>query len=316
MTDLLSFHATTPPKANWFSDLRFTPHGIIVRKTGRVIGLADLTPGEVGKFLSYFIVVLAQGLRARLQRKTRYSVWFAPDRPRPWYVVWSAATLAAVDFATHEAAADVVFYFEDVTVGDPPSRMAINGGCANISKTRVAQIFARAAGYPLAIDPLMHAGRAVEKSEENGAHDGRLVDCPVSPRPGACYQHFIDSSDGVTAFDFRTTIINRKPRFVLVKGKPVADRFSIHNDTVVFQTIEDVFSADEIALITRFCEAMQMDWGALDILRDRTSRRIYIVDANKTDTGPAVDLSWADREKLKKAIASAFLRMIEERAAR
>jgi hypothetical protein len=119
----------------------------------------------------------------------------------------------------------------------------------------------------------------------------------------------------VTAFDYRTTIINRKPQFVLVKTKPAGDRFSIHNATVTFHELEKVFSAEEIELIWRFAEEMQLDWGAFDVLRDGPSGKIYVVDVNKTDTGPAVDLSLRDRGKLKRAIAGAFREMIAERAA-
>jgi glutathione synthase/RimK-type ligase-like ATP-grasp enzyme len=101
---------------------------------------------------------------------------------------------------------------------------------------------------------------------------------------------------------------------VLVKTKPATDRFSIHNATVTFRALDEVFSPDDIALITRFAEEMKLDWAAIDVLRDRASNRIYIVDVNKTDTGPAVDLSFGDREKLKAAIAAGFLELIAQRA--
>jgi hypothetical protein len=234
-------------------------------------------------------------------------------------VVWSALTLAGVRIARDEADADAVFYFEDVTAGAPPrlwQGAAINAGCADISKSRVARAFAAAAGYPLALDPQTHVGVAVEKSEENGRHDGRLVTCPTAPLPGKVYQHLVDSAVGDTAFDLRTTVIARRPLFVLEKTKPAADRFSIHNATVTYRELGEVFSADEIALITRFAAEMQLDWAALDILRDRTTGRIYVVDVNKTDTGPAVDLSRADREKLKASIATAFAALIARAAER
>ena len=157
---------------------------------------------------------------------------------------------------------------------------------------------------------MRHTGEAVEKSEVNGLHDGRLVPCPYVPRPGYAYQAFIDASDGKTAFDLRTTIIGRKPLFVLVKTKPASNRFSIHNDTVYYRELQRVFSQEEIDLLTRFAEAMALDWSALDVLRDRATGRIYVVDVNKTDTGPAVDLSWRDRLKLSKAIADAFAKMV------
>jgi hypothetical protein len=308
------------PGFNWFSDLRFNwDASITVRKTGVKITLKELTAGELSKFLIYLGMLSVQAAVVRLSGRRRYRVWFTPDRPRPWYVVWSAATLAGVKFVRSAAKADAVFYFEDVTAGTPPrvaGRSVLNAGVTDISKTRVAEAFGRVAGYDLALDPRTHEGQAVEKNELNGKHDGRLVDCPATPQPGKSYQRFIDSSDGVTAFDYRTTIINRRPQFVLVKTKPATDRFSIHNVTVMFRELEEVFSAKEIDLIRRFAEEMQLDWGAFDVLRDRSSGRIYVVDVNKTDTGPAVDLSLKCRGRLKRAISRAFRDMIAERAAR
>lgn len=303
---------------NWFSDLQFHwDASITVRRTGVRITLKDLTARELSKFFAYFFVVLWQGAQARLKSGRKYLVWFTPARPRPWYVVWSAVTLCGARLARSEAEADVVFHFEDVTISRPlPSSLGqpINGGCCDISKSVVADAFGRSAGYPLALDPAKHQGIAVEKSEENGVHDGRLVTCPTYSRPGKAYQHFVDSSDGETAFDLRTTVINRRPLFVLVKAKPASDRFSIHNRTVTFKRLEEVYSDAEVALITRFAGDMQLDWAALDVLRDRATGRIYIVDVNKTDTGPPVDLSGKDRERLKAAISSAFGELMRERS--
>lgn len=299
---------------HWFSDLSFSWRGFYDRRTGRTITASHLTPLELAKFLSYFAVVALQGAAARLRPGKKLHIWFTPERPPPWYIVWSAMALSGCRFASRAADADAAFYFEDQTIAtSAPQLGAINGGCRDISKSNVARIFEQVAGYPLALDPQTHAGVAVEKSEENGAHDGQLVSCPTPALPGRAYQRFVNSSDGEHAIDLRTTIIGRKPCFVLRKTKPLEQRFSIHNRSVAFHALSEIYSRDEIALLTRFAEAMQLDWAAIDVLRDRASGRIYVVDVNKTDTGPAVDLSWADRVKLKRAIARAFLTMVREK---
>jgi hypothetical protein len=312
--------AAGEPGLNWFSDLRFHwDASITVRKSGVKITLKELTAGELSNFFVYLAMLTVQAAAVRASGARRYKVWFTPDRPRPWYVVWSAATLAGAKFVRSAEEADAVFYFEDVTAGTPPrvaGRRVLNAGVTDISKTRIAEAFGRVAGYDLALDPMTHRGKAVEKNELNGKHDGVLVDCPTAPQPGKSYQRFIDSSDGVTAFDYRTTIINRHPQFVLVKTKPATDRFSIHNMTVTFREVDEVFSPQEIDLIRSVAEEMQLDWGAFDVLRDRGTGRIYVVDVNKTDTGPAVDLSLKCRGRLKRAISNAFRNMIAEHAAR
>jgi glutathione synthase/RimK-type ligase-like ATP-grasp enzyme len=77
------------------------------------------------------------------------------------------------------------------------------------------------------------------------------------------------------------------------------------------KTPEEVFSAAELSQIERFCDAMQLDWGGLDVLREHESGRLYVVDVNKTDTGPAVVLNWRDRAKATRLLAKALTEMVK-----
>src|SRR5690349_4614684 len=123
------------PSLNWFSDLQFHwDASVTVRKTGVRITLKELTAGELRKFFGYVGVLLLQAAAVRLSGRRRHRVCFMPDRPRPWYVVWSAATLAGVKFVRDPRRADALFYFEDVTVGRPPrvhGRRMLNAGVAD-----------------------------------------------------------------------------------------------------------------------------------------------------------------------------------------
>ena len=56
---------------------------------------------------------------------------------------------------------------------------------------------------------------------------------------------------------------------------------------------------------------MCLDWGGLDILRDKDGR-IYVVDVNKTDMGPPITLPLGDKLKATGLLADAFLRLIHE----
>ncbi len=303
--------------ANWFSDLVFhRDFSITSKATGRRITFNDLTPVELAKFLEYFAGVLAQAGWRRLNRAQGPSLYFAPQRPRPWHVVWSAVALSCMRIAETPEAADALFYFEDSTWGAAPAsttRPVLNGAVTDISKSKVAAAFERVAGYPLSLDPRVHQGLAVEKSEDNGAHDGRLIQCPRAPMAGKTYQHFAESGAGGWACDLRTTIINRTPRFVVEKTRAAHMRFTIHNARVRFRELDEVFGAEEQCLLSAFAREMELDWAAIDVLRDRASGRLYIVDVNKTDTGPAVDLNMRDREKLKSAIAAGLSELVEAR---
>ncbi len=45
-------------------------------------------------------------------------------------------------------------------------------------------------------------------------------------------------------------------------------------------------SGQEISNLLQFCQLMGMDYGELDVLRDRQDGRIYVVDANSTPLPP------------------------------
>lgn len=66
-------------------------------------------------------------------------------------------------------------------------------------------------------------------------------------------------------------------------------------------------------LIVSACQAgtaiqrsIGLDWGGVDVLRDRSSGRIYIVDANKTDMGPPVALKLGAKLRATRRMAQAF----------
>ncbi|HAQ35176.1 MAG TPA: hypothetical protein DCQ53_07435, partial [Alphaproteobacteria bacterium] len=93
--------------------------------------------------------------------------------------------------------ADIVVYFEDATRADgrvaPTGRATLNFGCTDVTKTRVNTVFEQVFGYPLRADPETGTDPVVEKSEINGAHDGRVRNAPFTPVAGSVYQRLIDN---------------------------------------------------------------------------------------------------------------------------
>jgi hypothetical protein len=69
---------------------------------------------------------------------------------------------------------------------------------------------------------------------------------------------------------------------------------------------QDVVSPAEIDLIRRFCSEIRLDWGGVDVLRNKQDGRIYIVDANKTDMGPPVALPLGQKLRATRLLARAF----------
>ncbi len=297
----------------WLRDFEFGLTGLTVRKTGARVPYSPSVLKQVSAWFAYFIAA------RRIEPLTpHFTIAFAPERARPWYLIWAVARAAGAKLVKDTAHADVVMHFEDATYSpnDAPLRLKpgaklVNFRCCDVSKTNVARATAAAFGNQLAVDPQLFDGDAVEKSEINAAHDGRIVRCPMAPVPGRVYQRVIDNRiDADLVEDLRTCTVGGKPVCVFLKRRQVTKRFLNTNTEVLLRTPEEVFSAEEIAQIGAFTREIGLDWGGVDVLRDRADGRLYIVDANKTDMGPPISLNLPDKIKATLMLRDAFRRFV------
>ncbi len=207
--------------------------------------------------------------------------------------------------------------WEDAThvdIAPVPGVRTLNASCRDISKEAVARAFERVFGYGFHVDPTTHIGPLVEKSDRNGPHDGRIIHGPAQAVPGRVYQRIIDNQvEDRFVMDIRTPVIGNAIPFVYLKYRPLYERFSNNNTRAVRRPTSEVFSTDEVSNIVAFARAMGLDYGELDILRDRGDSRIYIVDVNKTPVGPPNHLDRFEGRRamreLGEALAAQFMVM-------
>ena len=246
---------------------------------------------------------------------------FHPQPSGPWYNAWLAARMAGIDIIKDPHSADIVFVFDDKTKSKTSEILdsslkakAINLRIEDISKTRVARTFTQVFGYDIEVDPLAYKGKAVQKSDMNGTHDGIIVDCPLSPdemSPDCVYQKLIDSTfDGRRSEDLRMAYVSGEIPVVFRKFKLPENRFGTDYDHVDVWDADQAFTAEEQALLIKFCEAMGLDFGAVDVMRDKHDGRIYVVDVNKTCM-PVLCLSQKSQRAAMRKIAAALLRLVE-----
>jgi hypothetical protein len=189
----------------------------------------------------------------------------------------------------------------------------INGLCLDISKSRVDSAWAAAAGYSVSVDPLTWSGPIVVKSERNGVHDGRVEHGPLSARrPDRVYQRYVDSVEGTSILEMRTVIVGGTIPIVIRRWRQAANWDRNSTRAEVSRT-EDAYSNDEIRQLLAFAAAMNLDFAELDVLRDRNSGLIYVLDANRTPYGPPRSLSASDAAHAADAMSDAFARMMRER---
>ena len=298
----------------WITDFKYDEGTILVKKTGhRIVPDLSLLHSIFIWFCFYFFAQTWRTWR-RVTGHKRPTIAFFPDKPRPWYFIWPVMHVSGAKLIDDVSTADIVFQFDDSTETDnavpavKDGARLVNFGCQDVSKSTVAEVFERASGYTLKVDPTTHQGRMVEKSELNAAHDGRVLEGPLdAPVEGKAYQLLIDNEiEGGLVEDLRCCLVGGRPTVVFRKRRPLERRFLNENVEVLLDEPANCYTADEIAVIERFAAELGLDWGGVDVLRDRMSGRIYIVDANKTDMGPPVALKLAAKLRATRRMAQAF----------
>ncbi|GGD09716.1 hypothetical protein [Aquisalinus flavus] len=315
-------------------DFGFENGQLIVRNTGARISINQGFMKDVASVASFTMEVTAiraarsarsyvDGLShpGSLPHARPIRICFTPVAPQVWYAIWPVCRLAGINIVRDPAQADILFYFEDrETAGAMPAVMPgkymINSRCSDIRKSRVAEVFEQVFGYCLSVDPYTYSGIALMKSERNGVHDGQITPCPyVVPRQGAVFQRLIDNTaDGRIYTDIRTPVVGGTLPAIYLKQRTAATRFSNHNFRVRLSSADAELSASEQTLVLEFAARIGLDFGGLDILRDRHDGRIYIVDVNKTDMGPPTALPRAEKLIAMQKLADAFRAWVEPMA--
>ena len=256
------------------------------------------------------------GVALRLGLAPRLRVLCHPAVPSPHQVLYKVCAANGYRITGDPDAPHDVAFHTMKTRGAcrlPASTPVVNRACADVSKRRVAAAFAEAFGYGLAVDPAVHEGPVVEKSDENHAHDGRVLDGPLRPedvRADRVYQRLVDATEGDDVVDLRTPIYAGTIPIVIEKRRPVPRRFDNFQHDLRLHEPEAVFSDDERERLRRFAGLLGLEFGELDVLRDRGGR-LYVVDANNRPAGPAKELEPRDKRRAFDRMVPRFAALVE-----
>lgn len=216
---------------------------------------------------------------------------FHPMRPQPRAQIVTMLAVLGVRIGVDLRRAGPAIAWHSGTVLTAADKAAlpawsINRSCTDISKSRVDDLWARLAGYSISVDPLRTAGPIVVKSETNGHHDGRIVQGPLRHRrSGVVYQRFIDATVGDVYMEARPVIIGGRMPVALESRMP-RPHWAAHALVTLSRRPAELYSADEIALMLRFASAIGLDYGELDVVRESSTGRLFVLDANRTPTRP------------------------------
>jgi hypothetical protein len=260
---------------------------------GRRLTKKLLAEPKKGLFYSYFYV---KGVRRRRSGTGLLQVAVGPQTPKRPYLHWKLARLCGFRFTqAPDPSAELAIRFDDATWSVrenqelfPNTARIVNGGCTDISKTRVGRVFETIFGYSCELDPLTHTGDLVVKSNANAAHDGRVLTGPLAERdPRFSYQRVIDNevAPGVVE-DLRICVIGDEIPYLLRKRRPVFRRFENYTHRTDALDPKGVFSDEELRQLSAFAREFGLDLGEMDVLRDRKSGLIYVLDVNTTPHSP------------------------------
>jgi hypothetical protein len=280
-------------------------------------------------FRSLLLKLLVARLTRPRTERCQVEIECYPGIPYHRHVVWKIALYAGAKLRLYQGeepqrAVRLRLFWPDISalsgsaqpLPSPPPEWwhgALNGGSRDTGKRTAERVFEEVFGYRLAVDPTAHKGPCVAKSNFGSTHDGRVLDCPIAEAdPALAYEVLIDNrADGDTVLDLRVPIVGGDIPFVYMKYRPLSSRFSNTNTAVTIAEAEQVFSASEREGIRQFCQAMGLDLGELDVLRDAKDGRVYIVDVNRTAWGPPRPLRTADAAQAVRSYAGVLARLAE-----
>lgn len=243
----------------------------------------------------------------------RKIILFYPDKPVPLHILYKMLFFLGYRSTTDPRSKwDLAIKWANSYDGNPflPKRASVLEGVGkdsghlpflnleaeSISKDHIGQIFNEVFGYPVAVDPTIFTGECVAKSNWNALHQGRIIECPIQCRePDVNYQRIIDNEvAGGLVEDFRVPIIGSQIPFVYRKYRSIENRFIDRKHTASganLDEVENVFLKDETSMLKEFSKRLGLDYCEMDVLRDKKTGEIYVVDVNNTPSGPPLSLS-------------------------
>ena len=188
------------------------------------------------------------------------------------------------------------------------TKKVINLYSRDISKKFIDKIHQDVFGYATIVDPLIYNDKIVRKNDINAKHDGVIIQGPLSAvEDEFIYQRLIDNSCANNlVMDIRIPVVMKTLDFVYIKLRSIDERFK--NTTVDTKTknIDEILNQEEIELINEYCSRLKLEYGELDVLRDKKDGKIYVVDVNNTPQGPPANTSKNDSAFALQKLASAF----------
>jgi hypothetical protein len=123
------------------------------------------------------------------------------------------------------------------------------------------------------------------------------------------YNVYIDNTfEKNFVIDYRIPFIGELSSFCYEKKSHISNRFALKNHSVKVLQTKNIFTSEELDKITFVCNLMKLDYGEIDCLIDVDTKKIYVIDINKTPTGPPKELSLKKKIDVIIAMSTSFIK--------
>jgi hypothetical protein len=161
------------------------------------------------------------------------------------------------------------------------SLKVINLAVGDVSKSFVDKIFIEVFGYSTFLDPFQTFGYAIRKSEKQAAHDATIVPLPFVAEKGFVYQRLLDSRCSTTlCHDIRLPVFKNEIPFAFLKYRLTAEPVRSLYKIEFIEDIQTILSPQEINKVLLFASKFGLEFGEIDLIRNNSDGRIYILDVN------------------------------------
>ncbi len=253
-----------------------------------------------------------------------FTILFYPEEPPPESVVYQVCHHLDYKISNNPTCPfDVAFKYFDATFFSPEQldildeirEDVINANCLDTSKRKVNEVFQKIFGYSVEVDARHYQGKIVAKSNINGVGNGTIIDAPLAGQsldPDSVYQKLIQNTDAKSGelIEYQVPVHGLMIPLVYLSYRSIDLRLSNIYSRVTLQTAASVFSPEEIIQIIAYAQAMGLDYGELDILRDTIDHKIYVVDANEIAEAAFSSLSEAQQQEALGMLAATFIPLV------
>ncbi|MCP4457681.1 MAG: hypothetical protein GY816_06595 [Cytophagales bacterium] len=173
----------------------------------------------------------------------------------------------------------------------------INANLGNINKLALDTLHKKIFGTSLIINPLTYKGEFLEKdggTPGGAGHTANNTPFIIHQHPikevndQSVYVRLIDNLDEHGYFIDQRVYVFKQEIFPCCRIFQLKGRFETQSAGSISKEIrwlEDEFSKEERGKMLKFVKRLQLDYGEIDVIRERRSKNIYLVDVNNTPYG-------------------------------